>query len=87
MVGANGQVWSIAFNVNNFRGPGVYHSADVSFAVRSLDGTQKWLNQPADKITFTLDPTQQSGTVDASLSEVVSGKSALHITGQWNCQG
>src|SRR4029077_3447891 len=87
MVGSGGQVWSIAFNVNNFRGPGAYHGADVSFAVRSLDGTQKWLNQPADKITFTLDASQQSGTIDATLSEVASGKTALHITGQWNCQG
>jgi hypothetical protein len=87
MVGTPGNVWSIAFVVNNFRGPGMYHGTDVSFAVKSLDGTKKWLNQSADKITFTLDPSQQSGSIDAGLSNVISGKTALHITGKWNCRG
>ncbi len=87
MVGTPGNVWSIAFDVNNFRGPGVYQGTDVSFAVKSLDGAKKWLNQPADTITFTLDAGQQSGTIDAALSNVTTGKAALHITGKWNCRG
>jgi hypothetical protein len=87
MVGTPGDAWSIAFVVNNFRGPGLYHGGDVSFAVMSLDKSKKWLNQPTDKITFTLDASQQSGTVDAGLSNVNTGKAALHITGQWNCRG
>jgi hypothetical protein len=87
MAGTDGQVWSVAFVVNNFRGPGVYHSTDVQFAVRNADNTQKWINQPSNKITFTLDPSQQSGTVDAALTDAVTGKAALQITGQWNCRG
>ena len=87
MIDASGRVWEIGFVVNNFRGPGTYHATDVSFAVRSADQKQVWLNQPHDKITFTLATSQQSGTVDASLSDASNGATGLHITGQWNCRG
>jgi hypothetical protein len=87
MVGTTGDVWAIAFVVNNFRGAGVYHSTDVSFAVRNADNSKKWINQSSNKITFTLDASQQSGAVDAALSDVTTGKATLQITGQWNCRG
>jgi hypothetical protein len=87
MIDTSGRVWAIAFVVNNFRGPGTYHTADVSLAVRSADNTRVWLNQPANKVTFTLAPGQQSGTIDAGLTNAVSGKTGLQIAGQWNCRG
>ena len=86
-VGATGDVWAIAFVVNNFRGPGVYHTNDVSFAVRNADSSKKWLNLSSGKVTFTLDASQQSGAVDAALSDATTGKATLQITGQWNCRG
>ena len=70
----SGQVWAVAFVVNNFRGPGVYHSTDVSLVVRNADKTKQWANQPRDKVNFTLDASQQSGSIDAPLSDVNSGK-------------
>lgn len=87
IVGTTADVWAIAFVVNNFRGAGVYHSTDVSFAVRNADGSRKWINQSSNKITFALGASQQSGTVDAALSDVNTGKATLQITGQWNCRG
>jgi hypothetical protein len=86
-IDTSGRVWEIGFVVNNFRGAGVYHGADVSFAVRSVDNTRVWLNLARDKITFTLDQSQQSGTVDAALTDATTGRPGLGITGQWNCQG
>jgi hypothetical protein len=86
-IDTSAQVWSVAFVVNNFRGAGTYHSTDVSFAVRSADNTKVWLNLARDKITLSMDQTQQSGTVDAALTDATSGKPGLHITGKWNCQG
>jgi hypothetical protein len=86
-IDASGRVWEVGFLVNNFRGPGVYHSADVSLVVRSADKTRVWLNLSRDKVTFTLDQSQQSGTVDAALTDATSGKPGLQITGRWNCRG
>ena len=46
-----------------------------------------WENQGGDAVTFTLDHTQQSGTIDAMLTNADSGKAgAVHVTGHWNCR-
>jgi len=55
--------------------------------VRSLDKTKVWLNIARDKVTFTVTPTQQSGTINAALTNANSGKPALKIAGTWNCRG
>jgi hypothetical protein len=87
-IDASGQVWQLAFTINNFRGPGTYHYADMSIVVRSLDKTRVWLNAASrDKINFTLSMNQQSGTVDAALTDGNTGKPGLKVTGQWNCRG
>jgi hypothetical protein len=80
-------VWEIAFVVKNFRGPGSYTTADSSIVVRSLDKAKVWLNIARDKVTFTVSPTQQSGTINAALTDANTGKSALKVTGTWNCRG
>jgi hypothetical protein len=86
-VDTSGQVWAIVFEVNNFRGPGTYHITDVAFAVRNADKTRVWVTVAHDKVTFTVDASQQSGTVNASLTDASTGKEGLKITGQWNCRG
>jgi hypothetical protein len=86
-IDTSGRVWQIAFLVNNFRGSGTYHSVDMSLVVRSSDTTRVWLNLTRDKVTFTLDASQQSGTVTAALTDAKSGKPGLQINGQWNCRG
>ena len=80
-------VWEIAFVVKNFRGPGTYHTGDSAIVVRSLDKKKVWLNTARDKVTFTLDSTQQSGTVSAALTDANTGKPAVKVTGTWNCRG
>jgi hypothetical protein len=89
MTDASGDVWQLAFTINNFRGPGTYRYVDMSIVVRNLDKTKVWLNAAArDKITFTLSTNQQSGTIDASLTDGITGKAGgLKITGDWNCRG
>lgn len=95
-VDASGNDWELSIAVENFRGPGTYTDQDVKIALQSPDNTQTWLNQPADatqnlgadKVTFTIARSQQSGTIDAALTNATSGKrGAEHITGTWNCQG
>ena len=86
-IDTSGTVWEIGFVVNNFRGQGTYHTADLSLVVRSLDKKRTWLNLSRDKVTFTLSSSQQSGTVDAALSDANTAKPGIKVTGQWNCQG
>ena len=95
-VDESGAEWQMNILVENFRGPGTYTNHDVKIALESPDNSHAWLNQdadssqnlPADKVTFTIDRTMQSGTMDAWLTNASSGKRAAeHITGSWNCRG
>ncbi len=95
-VDSSGAEWQLSIVVENFRGPGTYTDKDVKIALQAPDNSQTWLNQAADpsqnlgadKVTFTITRSQQSGTVDALLTNAASGKrGAEHITGSWNCRG
>jgi hypothetical protein len=95
-VDSSGDPWALSINVLNFRGPGTYTNRDVKIALQSTDNTRAWLNQDADanaklaadKVTFTMDRSLQSGTIDASLTSASSGKrGSERIVGTWNCRG
>lgn len=95
-VDKSGSEWELSINVQNFRGPGTYTSRDVKIALAAPDNSRSWLNLDADptnhlsadKVTFTINRTFQSGTLDAFLTNASSGKRAAeHIVGSWNCKG
>ncbi len=95
-VDLSGNEWQLNIVIDNFRGPGTYQEKDVKISLQSPDNTKAWLNQGADpaagldsdKVTFTMARNQQSGTVDAFLTNASSGKrGAEHISGSWNCRG
>ena len=85
-VDVSGDVWGIVFQINNFRGPGTYQDSSVTVEVHNPDASKVWQSRGTDKITFILDRSQQSGTVDAMLTNATTGKDGLHLTGSWNCR-
>jgi len=95
-VDASGNEWQLSINVLNFRGPGTYMNRDMQISLQAAGHSRAWLNQdadaaarlPADKVTFTMDRSQQSGTIDAQLTSASTGKRAAErIVGTWNCRG
>jgi hypothetical protein len=96
IIDSSGNEWQLNVIIENFRGPGTYTDKDVKISLQSADTSKAWLNQnvdpvtnaAADKVTFTMDRSQQSGTVDAMLTNAATGAhGAEHITGSWNCRG
>jgi hypothetical protein len=87
-VDSSGAEWQLSIVVANFRGPGAYGNKDVKIALQAPDNSKAWLNEDADKVSFVIDRTLQSGTIDAGLTSAFSGATgAEHITGNWNCRG
>jgi hypothetical protein len=95
-VDTTGNEWQLNIIIENFRGPGTYSNKDVKISLQAPDNSKAWLNQDldtamkldADKVTFTIDRSQQSGTIDAFLTNASTGaRGAEHITGSWNCRG
>jgi len=85
---SSGSIWGVVFTVQNFSGPGTYANGAITVEVHSEDLSKVWLTQDGDKITFTIDRTQQSGTIDGTLTNATTGKVASeHVTGRWNCRG
>lgn len=85
-VDTSGTVWGVTFVIDNFRGPGTYLNSSVVVLVHSPDNSMVWQSRGADKVTFTLERSQQSGTVDAMMTNALTGKDGLHLTGSWNCR-
>ncbi len=85
-VDTSGHVWGVVFQIVNFRGPGTYQGSSVTIEVHSPDTTEVWSSRGGDKVTFTLDRSQQSGTIDATLTNATTGKTGLQLTGTWNCR-
>src|SRR5689334_16963794 len=71
---SSGQVWGVVFTVKNFSGPGTYSTGAMTVEMHSLDTTQVWLSLDGDKVNFTIDRTQQSGTIDSTLTNATTGK-------------
>jgi hypothetical protein len=87
LIDSSGQVWGLDFVIVNYGGPGVYRDQSVAVEVHDPTNTKVWINQKADPVTFVLEHTQQSGTIDAMLTNADSGKAGgLHLSGNWNCK-
>ena len=86
-IDTSGAVWGIDFVIQNYGGPGVYKDQAIEIQVHDADSGKVWLSMTGDTVTFTLDRAQQSGTVDATLTNADSGKAgSLHLSGRWNCK-
>ena len=87
LIDSSGDVWGIDFVILNYGGPGVYRDQNVAVEVHDAAGVKVWENQNGDAVTFVLDHSQQSGTIDALLTNADTGKAGgLHLTGHWNCK-
>jgi hypothetical protein len=88
VVDASGNQWEVVFLIPNFRGPGTYQDSSANIQLQSPDASRAWLNLGGDKVSFVIDRGQQSGTIDATLTNATTGKAAsVHLTGNWNCKG
>jgi hypothetical protein len=70
--------------VKGYLGAGVF-SSGVNVEVSSEDQSQAWQNGTDDRASFTVGPDEQSGLVDAVLSNVATPAQKLNITGRWSC--
>ncbi|MHB8611604.1 MAG: hypothetical protein ACYDAL_04105 [Candidatus Dormibacteraceae bacterium] len=84
----SGVIWGVVFTIKNFSGPGTYASGAMTVEMHNTDHSQVWLTLDGDKVTFAIDRTQQSGTLDATMTNATTGKvAAEHVAGRWNCRG
>ena len=81
-----GTVYGVVLTAAAYRGPGTYKDKDVSVQVTSADHTHVWQSVNTDPVTFVVAADETSGTLDASLDNLTTGKTSLHVSGSWTCR-
>jgi hypothetical protein len=80
------EVYEVVVTVRPYRGPGTYRTPDVAVQVSMPDGSEVWQTSGADPATFTVGVSEESGTVDATLTNLASTTTRLRLTGRWSCR-
>lgn len=70
--------------IKDYKGASVFNSG-VNIEVASEDQSQVWQNEPSDPVTLTVGSAQDSGLLEAELSNVADPSRKLTIAGHWSC--
>jgi hypothetical protein len=78
-------VYEVVVTVQPYRGPGTYHAPGVTVEVAVPDGSAVWQTSAGDAATFTVEPGEQTGTVSATLTNLSTTATSVHVDGRWSC--
>lgn len=79
-------VYGLVITATPYRGPGTYAGGVATVEVNSADQKQVWQSQMDDSVAFVVNNDEQSGRLDATLTNLSDGKSKLRVTGSWSCR-
>jgi hypothetical protein len=78
--------YGVLFSVGQYRGPGSYSSPDVTVQVHRFDNSAVWQSTGTNSASFTVGSGEESGTVDATLTNLASNQPTLKLRGDWSCR-
>ena len=80
------QKYGVAFLSAQYRGPGNYTESSTSVQVFNLDHSRVWQSLGSDPVLLSIGSEEESGQVDATLTNVSNGKTKLKLKGSWSCR-
>ncbi|MDQ6772593.1 MAG: hypothetical protein M3024_06350 [Candidatus Dormibacteraeota bacterium] len=78
-------VYGVQLTVNQYRGPGQYSAPLAGAQVFRPDNSAGWRAVDGDSVTVSVGPDEQSGQVQASLTNLGNNNSKLKLKGNWAC--
>jgi hypothetical protein len=78
-------VYGVLFTVARYRGPGSYSAPDVTVQVHRSDNSAVWQSSGEHGAVFTIATDEESGTVDATLTNLASNQATMRVSGSWSC--
>ena len=78
-------VYGVLFAVGKYRGPGSYSGSDLTVQVHRSDNSAVWQSAGDSQTTLTVDPDEESGSVDATLVNLASNRAGIRLQGTWSC--
>jgi len=82
----DGQPYDLLMTAAPYRGPGVYRPPDASVQVAKPDGSAVWQTSGTDSATFTIAADEESGTLEATLTDLSSQATRVRVAGRWSCR-
>jgi hypothetical protein len=79
-------VYGVLFTVSKYRGPGSYSDPQFTVQVHRLDNSAVWQSSGTGQATLTVGDDEESGSIDAVLSNLASNQAALQLRGSWSCR-
>ena len=68
-----------------YGGPGSYRAPVVSVQVSKPDGSAVWETSAGDSAMFVVGSDEESGTLQATLTDLNSNTTKLRLSGRWSC--
>ena len=78
------QRYALVVLVDGYKGAAVFTS-NLKVEVHSPDKAKVWQNSPSDPVSFTVGSDEQSGLLDATVTNAATGSSKVRIAGHWTC--
>ena len=79
------QRYALVVIVDPYKGAGQFTS-NLKVEVNSADKAKVWHNGPGDPVSLTVASDEQSGLIDATITNAATGSTKLRIAGRWSCQ-
>jgi hypothetical protein len=80
------EVFGVVVLSSGYRGPATYDQGKASVQVYNPDKSRVWQSQSGDLVSFTVNPDEESGSMDATLTNLGTNKSKLKVSGRWSCR-
>lgn len=81
-----GRVFGFQVGVQPYRGPGTYTATKAQLQFFRPDNSAAWRSGGDDDVSFSVDPSQESGQVSASLTNLTNNQSKVKVSGRWSCR-
>ena len=79
------RIYGMVLLMKPYQGPTTYSSPVVRVEVHSPDGQQVWQTDDADAATVTVDTSELTGSINATLHSAAN-QSPLRVQGRWSCR-
>jgi hypothetical protein len=78
--------YGLQVTVSDYRGPGMYRAPQASMQVFKADDSLGWQSLGGDQVSLMLDTSRESGTVEATLTNLTNDSSKVRVSGHWTCR-
>lgn len=80
------RVYGFQVGIQPYRGPAAYNGAKAQVQLFRPDNSLAWSSGGDDEVSFSLDPSQESGQINASLTNLSNNQTMVKVSGRWSCR-